>query len=76
MMTQQLPRTYKVAVYFRDDDGIWHYHGTWDGEAANPADAKHQAIDALADERIEGWKAEILAGPKRRNVFRAPENEN
>jgi hypothetical protein len=55
------PRAYKVAVYWRDDDGIWHPHGTWEGVAANPADAKHQAIEALSDARIEGWKAEIIS---------------
>jgi hypothetical protein len=61
MMTQQKPKTYKVAVYFRDDENVWHHHGTWSGEAASPSDAKYKAIEALADERIEGWKAEILA---------------
>ena len=55
------PRAYKVAVYWRDDDGIWHYHGTWEDTAANPADAKRQAIDALSDVRItDPWKAEII----------------
>jgi hypothetical protein len=55
------PKTYKAAVYWRDDDGIWHHHGTWEGEAGNPADAKTQAINALEDERLEtSWKAEIL----------------
>jgi hypothetical protein len=60
MMSTEKPRTYKAAVYWRDDDGVWHHHGTWEGEAGNPADAKTQAVEALADDRIEGWKAEIL----------------
>ena len=64
MMTEKKPRTYKVAVYFRDDDGIWHPHGTWEGDAASPADAKYRAVDALADDRIDGWKGEILARPR------------
>jgi hypothetical protein len=69
MMTQQKkPRTYKVAVYFRDDDGVWHHHGTWDGEAVSPFDAKCQAIKELSDVRIEGWRADILAAtPPSRN---------
>lgn len=61
MTTQSKPKTFKVAVYFRDDDGVWHHHGTWDGEAASPSDAKYKAIEALADQRIEAWKADILA---------------
>jgi hypothetical protein len=52
---------YKVAVYFRDDAGIWHPHGTWEDTANSPADAKYRALDALSDHRVEGWKAEILA---------------
>ena len=54
------PKTYKVAVYFRDDDGIWDPHGTWEGEAASPFDAKVEAIRALADDRIDGWRADIV----------------
>jgi hypothetical protein len=60
MMTEKKPRGYRVAVYFRDDDGIWHYHGTWEDDAVDVADAKAKAINALADDRIEGWKAEII----------------
>lgn len=54
------PRTYKVAVYWRDDERIWHHHGTWEGEANSPADARTRALNALEDERIESWKAEII----------------
>jgi hypothetical protein len=60
MLAEQKPRYFKVAVYFRGDDRIWHYHGTWEGEAASPADAKIRALVALEDVRIDGWKAEII----------------
>jgi hypothetical protein len=60
MQVKQRHKTYKVAVYFRDDEGVWHHHGTWEGEVASPLDAKCEAIRALADDRIDGWKAEIL----------------
>jgi hypothetical protein len=60
MMTQAKPKTYKVAVYYRDADGIWHYHATWHGEANSPADAKYRAIDLLSTPQIEKWKAEII----------------
>ena len=62
MMTQAKPKTYTVAVYFRDHDGIWHHHKTWSGEANSPADAKYKAIDAFPTARISKWKAEILPG--------------
>ena len=59
------PKTYKVAVYWRDDDGVWHHHGTWEGEAATPSDAKYKVVDALSDVRVESWKGEILEAKKR-----------
>jgi hypothetical protein len=65
MMSTKKSRDYKVAVYWRDDDGIWHHHGTWEGEAADAADAKHLALDALEDQRVEMWKAEILGNDAR-----------
>jgi len=64
MMTKQSPKHYKVAVYWRDDDDIWHFYGTWEDTAANPADAKTRALDALREERIEYWKAEIIDRPR------------
>jgi hypothetical protein len=75
MMRQQLPRwprTYKVAVYFQDDDGAWRPHGTWEGPALTALDARLHALDALADVRIEGWKAEVLTtapAPRRLQEF-------
>jgi hypothetical protein len=63
-MTAKTHKDFKVAVYFRDEDGIWHHHGTWEGQAHDAADAKHLALDALEDTRIEWWKAEILSSGK------------
>jgi hypothetical protein len=54
-------KLYTVAVYFFTDDGDWRRHGTWEGVAADPADAKKQAIGELADYRIDGWMA-MLTG--------------
>ena len=52
--------TYQVTVYFWDDTySGWHPHGTWEGEAASETDAEKRALDALVDERIDGWKAEV-----------------
>ena len=76
MMTRQKPKTYKVAVYFRDDNGVWHPHGTWEDTAASPADAKYKALDALSDDRIEGWKAEIISSSQPSRLFRDTKNEN
>ena len=63
MMTKAKPKTYKVAIYFRDTTGVWHYHDTWDGEANSPADAKYKALDAMCharNVRSDCCKAEIL----------------
>ena len=60
-------RNYKVAVYFRDADGIWQHMDTWTGKAADAADAKEQALEALSDPRIESWKSEILVTDKHRS---------
>ncbi len=54
---------YTVAVYFKDDQGIWRHHGDWSGVAVSLEDARALAMEALADHRIDEWTAEVTQRP-------------
>jgi hypothetical protein len=62
--TDDLPGPYVVAVYFLGDEGAWHYHATWSGDAPNDSTAESLALDAIEDVRIDGWKTEIIRRPE------------
>jgi hypothetical protein len=59
-----LPGPYLVAVYYRGDEGAWHFFSTWSGDARNDSEAESMALNALEDVRIDGWKAEIVRRPE------------
>lgn len=52
------PGQYRVKVSYRDGDHERHLHGIWTG---GHADAARAALDHLADARIDGWEAEVVA---------------
>jgi hypothetical protein len=54
------PGDYEVAVYYLGDHGEWLVHDIWVGHADSREDAEKQALDALEDVRIDGWKAEVV----------------
>ena len=56
-----ITRYYKVGVYFLDDEYCKKLHGTWDGSASSDDEARKLAINALADDNIEGWCSEIVS---------------
>lgn len=62
--SDDLPRQYVVAVYYRGDEGAWHFLSTWSGCAPNDSTAESLALDALEDPRIDGWKAEVVRFPE------------
>jgi hypothetical protein len=52
--------TYTMAVYYRGDQGEWRHLDNWTGRATADEDARQQALNALEDVRIDGWKAEVI----------------